>query len=184
MEENDPVIIVDANDLVPQVNPAELPSAPPEGITEPEAINQSAIDAAGNYLLRSTLRAIGDDPCDEKTRQGIPGTLCDTVRRLHLEANPEWAGLETYHEKAVDAALRLRLGLVELLLGSSPPARTPAEAARPRLVPQLAQKACRADSRASVLYGPLERREGLGMAVLDGVGMLRQTLKRGGERPF
>ena len=116
---NNPDIFVDADELVPQVNPSELPSAPPEGITEPEAINQSAIDAAGNYLLRSTLRAIGDDPCDEKTRQGIPGTLCDTVRRLHLEANPEWAGLETYHEKAVDAALRLRLGLVELLLGSA-----------------------------------------------------------------
>ena len=55
-----PDIFVDADDLVPQVNPADIPSAPPEGITDPEAINKSAIDKGANHVFTSTLEATGE----------------------------------------------------------------------------------------------------------------------------
>ena len=116
---NNPDIFVDANDLVPQVNPADIPSAPPEGITDPEAIDQAAIDAAAGHVFRSTLEATGEAEGNEEVRQTLQGIMVGIVRWLHLEANHEWAELNTYHEKAVDAALRIRLGLIELLLQHS-----------------------------------------------------------------
>ena len=117
MQETNPKMIVDANDLVPQVNPADIPTAPPEGITDPEAIDQAAIDQGANHVYASILGASGD--AAEDVQQVLQKMIVDSLARLHLEANPEWVGLTTYHQKAVDAALRVRLGLIELLVSSA-----------------------------------------------------------------
>ena len=119
MDENYPVIIVDADDLVPQVNPTEIPSAPPEGITDPEDIDNAAIDKGANHVYTSMLTVIGDAADNAELQQALERMLLDALLRLDLAANPKWARLETYHEKAVDAALRIRLGLIELLMGSA-----------------------------------------------------------------
>ena len=113
--ENNPEISVDADELVPQVNPAEIPSDPPEGITDPKAINQAAIDKGAHHVHVATLGAMGDAADNEHVRY-LKRRLLDTVLLLHLEANPEWMALQTFHEKAVDAALRIRLGFIELVV--------------------------------------------------------------------
>ena len=119
MEMENPEIFVDADALVQQVNPADIPSAPPEGITDPEAIDKAAIDKGANHVYTSTLGQFGEAAANEDVQQALKRMMLDTLVRLELRANPEWAGLETYHEKAVDAALRIRLGLIELMVGSA-----------------------------------------------------------------
>ena len=118
MNEGNPEIILDADELVPQVDPADLPIAPPAGITEQDAIDQDAIDKAANHVYLATLGAIGTGSDNEDVQQALKQMMVDTLVSLDLEGNPEWAVL-SYREKAVDAALRIRLGLIELMLARS-----------------------------------------------------------------
>ena len=63
---NNPDIFVDADELVPQVNPAELPSAPPEGSSIPVSTWTLAdaellpVSIATSFEISSSLRAADD----------------------------------------------------------------------------------------------------------------------------
>ena len=112
-EYNPETIIVNADGLVPQVNQADIPTAPPDGITDIVEVNTAAIDAGANHVYTATFANYDNA---EDVEQDLMARVVTAVRILHLAAVPEWTALETYHEKAVDAALRIRLKLIELLL--------------------------------------------------------------------
>ena len=117
MDEHNPELIVDADGLVPQVNPADFPVAPPEGVDDVDA---AAIDEAANRIYTSTLAAMGDDAsADEALCQCLKGIMVSVVRRVRpeVEGSPEWT--KDYHQKTVAAAERFRLALIEELLQSA-----------------------------------------------------------------
>ena len=124
MDPKNPDIIVDADELVPPINSADIPLVPPEGISDPADIDAAAIDAAANHVFRSTLAAMGQASngvdADADVRQRLQDIIVGLVRRLEpeLKGSPQWTEQKDYHQKVLDAALRFREGLIENVLGS------------------------------------------------------------------
>ena len=85
-----------------------------------------------------------DASTDDDVRQCLQDIMVGIVGRVRpeLEVSPEWT--KDYHQKAVAAALRFRVALIEDLLQSAVLQEQPKATTRPRPLAQLTETATEA----------------------------------------
>ena len=104
-------ILIDADQFIPQVVIADLPTTPPEGKGDDHDV---AIDAAGAHIHASILGAMqkaGRDTGDNEQHMAI-SMVVDALAHLDLKTNESWCALD-YSDRVKYAALFLRLKAIE-----------------------------------------------------------------------